>query len=71
METVALANELVKGLTSDKDKVEAIYLYIVSNIKYDYEKINTVDSRYIPDVEVRLSLKKAYVMIIRLCLLQC
>ncbi|HAA24757.1 MAG TPA: transglutaminase [Ruminiclostridium sp.] len=58
METVALANELVKGLTSDKDKVEAIYLYIVSNIKYDYEKINTVDSRYIPDVEGTLKSKK-------------
>lgn len=71
MTAVALAEELVQGLTNEKDKVEAIYRYVVSNIEYDYEKINTVDSRYVPDVENTLKSQKAYVMIIRLCLLQC
>ncbi|NLG88168.1 MAG: transglutaminase domain-containing protein [Clostridiaceae bacterium] len=58
MESVTLARELVEGLTSDKDKVEAIYRYIVSNIEYDYEKINNIDSRYVPDIEGTLKSKK-------------
>jgi transglutaminase-like putative cysteine protease len=58
MTAVALAEELVQGLTNEKDKVEAIYRYVVSNIEYDYEKINTVDSRYVPDVENTLKSQK-------------
>jgi transglutaminase-like putative cysteine protease len=58
MAAIDLAEELVEGLTNDKDKIEAIYLYIVSNIEYDYEKLSTVDSRYVPDIEDTLKSKK-------------
>ncbi|HEY8500897.1 MAG TPA: transglutaminase-like domain-containing protein [Clostridia bacterium] len=58
MTAVDLAEELVQGLTGVKDKVEAIYLYVVSNIEYDYGKINTVDSRYVPDIDGTLKSQK-------------
>ncbi len=58
MTAVALAEELVQGLTNEKDKVEAIYRYVVLNIEYDYKKINAIDSRYVPDVENTLKSKK-------------
>jgi len=58
MAAVVLAEELVQGLTNVKDKVEAIYQYIISNIEYDYGKIDAVDSRYVPDVEGTLISKK-------------
>jgi len=58
MSAVALAGELVEGLTDERDKVEAIYLYIVSNIEYDYEKLSNIDNRYVPDIEDTLQSQK-------------
>ena len=44
-----LAKELTKGLVNDKDKVIAIYNYIVKNISYDFNKAAKLDNDYIPN----------------------
>lgn len=48
-QVVKLAEELTKGLKNDKDKVKAVYNYIVKNIKYDYNKIKGLDDSYVPN----------------------
>ena len=48
-QVVKLAKDLTKDLANDKDKVKAIYNYIVKNIKYDYNKIKCLDNNYVPD----------------------
>ncbi|MCY6371364.1 transglutaminase-like domain-containing protein [Clostridium ganghwense] len=50
MEAIKKAKELVKGKTTSTEKVQAIYDYIVENVKYDYDKINHIESDYIPDI---------------------
>ena len=51
MATIKKANELTKNLSSDQEKFDAIYNYIISNYKYDYNKAATVQPGYIPDIE--------------------
>lgn len=51
MEAIKKAAELTDGLTSDLEKVQAIYKYIISNVSYDYAKIPTLTSSYLPDIE--------------------
>ncbi len=46
-----LANSLTKGLNTDKEKIEGVYKYVISNIKYDYNKINNISTDYVPNVE--------------------
>lgn len=46
-----LAKELTKGSKSDKEKIEAVYQYIITNIKYDNNKINNISTDYVPDLE--------------------
>lgn len=48
---VAKAAELTKGMTTDLDKVTAIYHYVINDITYDYELAATVASGYLPDVD--------------------
>lgn len=48
---VAKAAELTKGMTTDLDRVTAIYHYVINNITYDYELAATVASGYLPDVD--------------------
>lgn len=43
---VKLSYEICDGLSSDKDKVKAIYNYIVENIKYDYAFAKTAAPGY-------------------------
>lgn len=52
---VSLANELTEGLETDEEKFEAIYDYVVSNIRYDYRKAYTVQPGYIPNAEETLA----------------
>lgn len=54
-----LAKELTKDLVNDTDKVEAIYTYIIKNIKYDNEKAETLNSNYLPNADYTLMTKKA------------
>ena len=51
MAVIKKAAELTKGLKTDKDKINAIYNYVVKTITYDYDKINHIDSTYVPDIE--------------------
>lgn len=48
---VTKAAELTAGLTTDQQKLQAIYAYITKNVSYDYEKIKTLTSSYVPDVD--------------------
>ncbi len=55
--TVAKATELVKGKTTDLDKVQAVYDYVVKNIKYDKQLASTVKSGYLPVLDTVLQKK--------------
>ncbi|MCX7842874.1 MAG: transglutaminase-like domain-containing protein [Clostridia bacterium] len=51
----AKAKALTKNCSSDLDKVKAIYSYITSNFKYDFEKAKAVKPGYVPDLEAVLA----------------
>ncbi len=53
-----LADSLTKDLNTDQEKVEAVYNYVISNIKYDYNKINTISTDYVPNIENTIATKK-------------
>lgn len=55
---VAKSKSLCADATSNSEKVAAIYKFITSNVKYDYNKANSVKSGYLPDVDSTLSSKK-------------
>ena len=52
------AEELTKTCTSEKEIVDTIYNYVVSNFSYDKEKIATLSSGYLPDVSIIYTNKK-------------
>ncbi len=52
---VGKAAELVAQAGTNLDKVAAVYDYVVNNITYDQEKAKTVQSGYLPDVDVVMS----------------
>ena len=52
MPAIAKAAELTKGLESDAAKVAAVHNYVISNVKYDYKKINGLTTSYIPDTNL-------------------
>lgn len=53
-----LKDTILKGLNTDKEKIEAVYNYIVENIKYDYNKINTISTDYVPALDDIIISKK-------------
>lgn len=55
--SVAKASELASSANLDLDVVSAVYNYVIKNVTYDYNKANTVQSGYIPDVDVILQTK--------------
>ena len=57
-ETVKKAKELSEGKTTDIEKVDAIYDYVISNIVYDNEKARTVKSGYLPSIDEILKINK-------------
>lgn len=57
-DAIALAEQLAYSANSDLDVVSNIYNYIISNITYDYEEADTVQSGYLPDIDETLSSKK-------------
>ena len=58
MEVIKKANELCKSLKTDKEKINAIYKYVISTLRYDYEKIKKLETTYVPDIEQIIKDKK-------------
>ncbi|MGI6028453.1 MAG: transglutaminase-like domain-containing protein [Candidatus Heteroscillospira sp.] len=56
-QTVKVAAEITGGVEKDIDKVGEVYRYVVKNISYDYNKINTLSSDYVPAVDEILEQK--------------
>jgi len=56
--TVQLASDIVADADSDLSAVSSIYNYVSTNITYDYEKANSVQSGYLPIVDEILASKK-------------
>ena len=52
------AAEITKGKNTDQEKIEAIYSYIIKNIKYDKQKAATVQTGYLPNVDETLRTQK-------------
>ncbi len=55
--TVAKAAELVSGKTKELDKVQAVYDFVIKNIKYDKQLAATVKSGYLPVLDTVLEKK--------------
>lgn len=57
-ETVKKAEELTEGKTTDIEKVDVLYDYVISNIVYDNEKAKNVKSGYLPSIDEILKSNK-------------
>ncbi|AYA77570.1 transglutaminase domain-containing protein [Bacillus sp. Y1] len=57
-EIIELAGQLTNGLTTDREKAEAIYKYVASNISYDVEKYETKNYNWDDSALKTLQLKK-------------
>jgi hypothetical protein len=51
MNTVTLANELTKNKTTEAEKVEVLYQYMVQQFSYDFVKMKSVQYDYIPVID--------------------
>lgn len=51
MSIIEKASELTENLKTDKAKITAIYNFVLNTFSYDYDKINTIDTTYVPDIE--------------------
>lgn len=58
MAAVQIAGELVGDRVTDSEKVAAIYNYVIANVQYDYDKINFINSMYLPDIDQTLASQK-------------
>lgn len=58
MNAVNKARELTVNAKNDGEKVTAIYNYIISNYKYDYNKVNKINDDYIPSIEETMEASK-------------
>ena len=57
-EAVKLGEELARSANEDLDVVSNVYNYIVSNVIYDHEEAQTVQSGYLPEIDEVLSTGK-------------
>ena len=55
---VAVSDQLSAGAADPMGVVTSLYNYVVDNLTYDYEKAATVQSGYLPNVDVVLAQKK-------------
>lgn len=55
---VSKAEELAKDATCDLEVVSNVYQFIISNVVYDHEEAENVESGYLPDVNEVLATKK-------------
>jgi transglutaminase-like putative cysteine protease len=51
---VAKAQEICAGAKTDLGAAEKIFLYVIENVTYDFEKAATVESGYVPNVDETL-----------------
>lgn len=58
MEVIKKAGELTQNLKTDKEKVVAIYNYVIDTYGYDYDKIKSIDTTYVPNIETIYQAKK-------------
>lgn len=58
MKTILKADALCANLRTDNEKIQVIYGFVTKNVKYDYEKIKTLQSTYIPDIDKILAAGK-------------
>lgn len=56
-QVVSKAQELVAGAHDDLEVIHYVYNYVISNITYDYDKANNVETGYIPAVDEILQSK--------------
>lgn len=52
------AASLTKKCKSEAEIISTIYNYVVKNFSYDFDKINSLSSGYIPDIEIVYKSKK-------------
>ena len=57
MDAIKKAEELVKNAKTDREKIQAIYNYVI-NISYDYDKASKINSNYIPNIDDVLRLQR-------------
>lgn len=50
-ELITFTTALVEGNTTEEEKINTIYNYIVNNYTYNFEKINNIPNNYIPNPE--------------------
>jgi len=53
----SLSEELAYSCNEDLDVVSEVYNYMISNYSYDYDKINNVQSGYVPDIDEIIQVK--------------
>lgn len=56
-DTTDKAAELCQNMTTDLDKVTAVYDWVTANLTYDYNKAANVQSGYLPDLDSVLASK--------------
>ncbi|MDR3305206.1 MAG: transglutaminase domain-containing protein [Clostridiales Family XIII bacterium] len=57
-QAVAKSAEVVNGTKSDLGAIEAVFVFVINNVEYDYDKAATVQSGYVPSVDETLSTGK-------------
>ncbi|MCR5670226.1 MAG: transglutaminase-like domain-containing protein [Butyrivibrio sp.] len=57
-EAIRKCQDLTYPCNSDLEAVSEIYNYIISNVSYDHEEAETVQSGYLPDIDEVLDTKK-------------
>ena len=56
-QVVALGKEIVAGAHDDLEAIGLVYNYLISNITYDIDKAENIQSGYVPDVDEIINLK--------------
>lgn len=51
LKAIEFGKDLLEKSTTDNKRLQVLYGYLVKNMKYDYDKIPTLTSDYIPSVE--------------------
>jgi transglutaminase-like putative cysteine protease len=50
-----LAKDITKDAKTDREKLEIIHTYVVNNVRYDYQKANSLPKGYIPNADSTLA----------------